>query len=76
MEFVYGMHGQYDSSGNICLNGQIFENYKEVEKKEKARQKETEAESVMTQDFSRPQDLDAVSETTDRRKGFFFSDRI
>ena len=35
VEFVYGLHEQYTTAGDACLNRQIFEDFKEVEKKEK-----------------------------------------
>lgn len=49
VEFVYGLHGQYDTVGEACLNRQIFENYKEVEKRERKRSDIPAAESVEDQ---------------------------
>ncbi len=44
VEFVYGLHEQYTTAGDACLNRQIFEDFKEVEKKEKQRRKATPEE--------------------------------
>lgn len=49
VEFVYGLHGQYDTVGEACLNRQIFENYKEVEKRERKRSDIPAAEPVEDQ---------------------------
>ncbi|MBD5527011.1 MAG: FHA domain-containing protein [Lachnospiraceae bacterium] len=82
VEFVYGLHEQYAAAGDTCLNRQIYENFKEVEKKEKRRRKteQQEREQDIRQIYAQepPQDP-AVSQTTspaagseteDRRKGF------
>lgn len=39
VEFVYGLYEQYTIVGDNCLSRQVFENFKEVEKKEKRKQK-------------------------------------
>lgn len=81
VEFVYSLHEQYAAAGDACLNRQIFENFKEVEKKEKKRrkaveQREPETERIYAQeppqDSGFRQDFLPVSESepTDRRKGF------
>lgn len=82
VEFVYGLHEQYAAAGDTCLNRQIYENFKEVEKKEKRRRKteQQEREQDIRQIYAQepPQDS-TVSQTTspaagsepeDRRKGF------
>lgn len=71
VEFVYEQHEQYDSAGDACINRQIFENYKEVEKKEKERQKVTVPKPVETPDFSDFQIPEAIPEPLDKRKGLF-----
>lgn len=71
VEFVYGLHEQYDSAGDACMNGQIFERYKEVEKTEKERQKISVPEPVAEPEFSAPQIVDDAPQSVDGRKGFF-----
>lgn len=71
VEFVYGLHEQYDSAGDACMNGQIFERYKEVEKAEKEREKMSAPRTVAEPEFSIPQIVDDIPQTTDRRKGLF-----
>lgn len=82
VEFVYALHDQYATAGDACLNRQIFEDFKEVEKKEKQRRK-----SLATEETTEPESMQEpattlaydtlpktkeVSETGDgdRRKGF------
>lgn len=71
VEFVYGLHEQYDSAGDACMNGQIYEHYKEVEKREKERQKSPVPEPVAEPDFPTPQISEVIPETVDKRKGIF-----
>lgn len=71
VEFVYGLHEQYDLVGDACMNGQIFERYKEVEKTEKERQKISVPETVAEPEFSAPQIVEDTPQIVDRRKGFF-----
>ncbi len=33
VEFVYGLHEQYDTAGDMCLEGRILEKFREVEEK-------------------------------------------
>lgn len=82
VEFVYGLHEQYAAAGDTCLYRQIFDNFKEVEKKEKRRRKteQQEGEQDIRQIYAQePPQYSAVqqtispaagSETEDRRKGF------
>lgn len=84
VEFVYGLYEQYAEAGDACLSRQIFENFKEVEKKEKLRQRipatERAAEQELTQEpkqqlaqefGSQQRAAEAVGqEYADRRKGF------
>lgn len=80
VEFVYGLYEQYATAGEICLNQQIFDSFKEVEKQERTRQKaeqqEQEEEVIRTREQEPLQILPSQcsppseSETMDRRKGF------
>lgn len=82
VEFVYGLHEQYTTVGDACLNRQIFEDFKEVEKKEKQRRKPplaertAESESVTEletlPEHSGLQSTDEAPEMGDgdRKKGF------
>lgn len=82
VEFVYGLHEQYATAGEACLNRQIFEDFKEVEKKEKQRRKPSATEDTTgpesmqepkeTFEYDTPSNSREVSETGDgdRRKGF------
>lgn len=80
VEFVYGLYEQYATAGEICLNQQIFDSFKEVEKQERTRQKaerqEQEEEVIRTREQEPLQILSSQcsppseSETMDRRKGF------
>lgn len=82
VEFVYGLHGQYAAVGDSCLNRQIFENFKEVEKKEKKRQRAAQQErdqedrQIYVQEPSQdsalhqPPSSANEPEPEDRRKGF------
>lgn len=80
VEFVYGLYEQYATAGEICLNQQIFDSFKEVEKQERMRQKaerqEQEEEVIRTREQEPLQILSSQcsppseSETMDRRKGF------
>ncbi len=81
VEFVYGLHEQYASVGDACLEQQIFENFKEVEKKEKKIRKVERQESGQEirriyaeeplADAATQQEFSSVSEpdSADRRKG-------
>lgn len=71
VEFVYGLHEQYDTVGDVCLSRQIFENYKEVEKRERKRQDTPAAEPVADQSpsVSAMMETEAQQEAVDRRKG-------
>lgn len=78
VEFVYGLHEQYDLSGDACLSTQIFERYREAEKQEKEQQKEQvkedkqqPVEEVETPDAPVSQVYAAPPESMDRRKGLF-----
>lgn len=71
VEFVYGLHEQYDSAGDVCMNGQIFEHYKEVEKTEKERQRAPAPETAAEPEFTTPRIVDDIPQTADRRKGLF-----
>lgn len=73
VEFVYGLHEQYAAAGETCLKRQIFENFKEVEKKEKRRRTETLRTPLPEPEPDEtvlPQESSAVgSDAADRRKG-------
>lgn len=83
VEFVYGLYEQYTSAGDNCLNRQIFENFKELEKREKRRnrisaQEQTgereraeEPEARLTPECSTRQKAadPAEQEYADRRRG-------
>lgn len=73
VEFVYGLHGQYDTVGDACLSKQIFENYKEVEKREKKRQNIPVIEPAAEQNSSVPTmtEAEAQQDVIDERKGLF-----
>ena len=53
VEFVYGLYEQYTTVGDSCLNRQIFDSFKELEKKEKCKKRisatEQTGERVLTQ---------------------------
>ncbi|MBO5282418.1 MAG: FHA domain-containing protein [Lachnospiraceae bacterium] len=34
VEFVYGLHEQYDTAGDVCLQGRILEKFRELEEKQ------------------------------------------
>ncbi|GFH96050.1 hypothetical protein IMSAGC003_02602 [Lachnospiraceae bacterium] len=82
VEFVYGLHEQYTTAGDACLNRQIFEDFKEVEKKEKQRRKapleERTAESESVTGLETLPDRSGFQSTGegpemgdgDRKKGF------
>lgn len=82
VEFVYGLHEQYTTAGDACLNRQIFEDFKEVEKKEKQRRKapleERTAESESVTGLETLPDRSGLQSTGeapemgdgDRKKGF------
>ena len=82
VEFVYGLHEQYATAGDICLDRQIFESFKEVEKREKKRQETVQQgrEADIRQPHMKEpiqiseswQNAPSVpeSEPADRRKGF------
>lgn len=82
VEFVYGLHEQYTTAGDACLNRQIFEDFKEVEKKEKQRRKappeERTAESESVTELETLADRSGLQSTGeapemgdgDRKKGF------
>lgn len=83
VEFVYGLYEQYTVAGDTCLSRQIFENFKEVEKKERKRLKspvteraveqelKQEPEQKMPQEFNTQQRISEVleQESVDKRKG-------
>lgn len=83
VEFVYSLYEQYTTAGDTCLGRQIFESFKEVEKKEKQRQKIPAAERVVEQEITQEpereltQELNSqqrasevlAQESTDKRKG-------
>ncbi len=73
VEFVYGLHGQYDTVGDACLNKQIFESYKEVEKRERKRQNIPVIEPAAEQNSSVPTmtEMEAQQDVIDGRKGLF-----
>ncbi len=82
VEFVYDLHEQYTTAGDACLNRQIFEDFKEVEKKEKQRRKapleERTAESESVTGLETLPDRSGFQSTGegpemgdgDRKKGF------
>jgi len=83
VEFVYSLYEQFTAAGDSCLSHQIFENFKEVEKKEKRRQRKPEIERTvereltqeperqLAQGFIARQRADEVTEQeyADKRKG-------
>lgn len=71
VEFVYSLHEQYDTVGDICLSKQIFEKYKEVEKREeKQRDKSKEiVEEPEPSAVTVTMETEIQQETADRRKG-------
>ncbi len=82
VEFVYGLYEQYAAAGETCLNRQIFERFKEVEKREKKSQKaERQEQDGETQGMCEPglpqvsrlwhsDSSEAEPETAERRRGF------
>ncbi len=82
VEFVYGLYEQYTSAGDACLSRQIYENFKEVEKREKQRLRTPVTEQTVesqepkqqaVQEYIARQKAAEVPEQeyTDRRKGLF-----
>lgn len=79
VEFVYSLHEQYTTAGDVCLGRQIFEDFKEVEKKEKRRQRIPAAEQAVEQEMTREPEQELISrrrageelvqESSDKRKG-------
>lgn len=82
VEFVYGLYEQYAAAGETCLNRQIFERFKEVEKREKKSQKaERQEQDGETQGMCEPgspqvsrlwhgDSSETEPETEERRRGF------
>ncbi len=82
VEFVYGLYEQYAAVGETCLNRQIFERFKEVEKREKKSQKaERQEQDGETQGMCEPgspqvsrlwhgDSSETEPETEERRRGF------
>ena len=69
VEFVYGLHGQYDTVGDACLSRQIFEDYKEVEKRERKRSDTPAVEPVEDQSPTVSANLDIEEQQESRKKG-------
>lgn len=79
VEFVYGLHEKYDAAGDLCLDRQIYENFKELENREKQRQKIPVTERGVEREITQESAQDAGSsqpfaesfcpEPVDRRKG-------
>lgn len=69
VEFVYGLHGQYDTVGEACLSRQIFENYKEVEKREKKRVDTPAARPVEVPEQPVPTIVEMDEQQEARKKG-------
>ena len=69
VEFVYGLHGQYDTVGDACLSRQIFEDYKEVEKRERKRSDTPAVEPVEDQSPTVSANLDIEEQQETRKKG-------
>ncbi|MCM1120262.1 MAG: FHA domain-containing protein [bacterium] len=78
VEFVYGLHEQYDLSGNACVSAQLCERFREAEKQEKKRKeglgKREEQRPVVQEetmpDPSVPPITVEAPDTVDGRKGF------
>lgn len=56
VEFVYGLYEQYTAAGDSCLNRQIFDNFRELEKQEKRRKKMSAAEQTEERVLTREPD--------------------
>lgn len=71
VEFVYGLHEQFDTVGDACLDRQIFENYKEVEKRERRRQDTPAKEPAVEQapPVCAMMEAEVRQDAADRKKG-------
>ena len=69
VEFVYGLYEQYTAAGDTCLSRQIFDDFKEVEKKEKRRKSVSGAERVVEQEFSQEPERELTQEFISRQGG-------
>lgn len=69
VEFVYGLHGQYDTVGETCLSRQIFEDYKEVEKRERKRSDTPPVEPVEDRSPAASTNVEIEEQQETRKKG-------
>lgn len=65
VEFVYGVYEQYETIGNAYLDKQIFESFREIEKREKRRQETPVMERIVEQESLIPN----ISEITQSENG-------
>ncbi len=80
VEFVYSLYEQYAEAGDACLSRQIFENFKEVEKKEKRRQRipptERMVEKEIVQEPEQQSAQQSAQELISRQKAAEVSEQV
>lgn len=67
VEFVYGLHEQYDTAGDVCLQGRILEKFRELE--EKQQQALTAADHLPEPELPLSQENAALPEPASIKKG-------
>lgn len=68
VEFVYSLYEQYTVAGDSCLSRQIFESFKEVEKKEKRRQRIQVTERTVERESTQEPEQQLTQEVISRQK--------